>query len=32
MEKPEVIIDHLTTLIQGDIAIALERFSTSHLK
>jgi probable dihydroxyacetone kinase regulator len=31
MEKPEDIIAHLTTLIQGDIAIALERFSSpSH--
>jgi len=31
MEKPEDIVDHLTTLIQGDIAIALGRFaSPSH--
>jgi len=27
MEKPELIIDRLNTLIQGDINIALERFS-----
>jgi len=32
MEKPEVIIDRLTTLIRGDMAIALERFSTKRVK
>jgi probable dihydroxyacetone kinase regulator len=32
MEKPEVIIGRLTTLIQGDITIALERFGTKRLK
>jgi probable dihydroxyacetone kinase regulator len=30
MEKPAVIIDRLSTLIQGDITTALERFSTKH--
>ena len=30
MEKPATIIDRLSTLIQGDITIALERFSTKH--
>jgi probable dihydroxyacetone kinase regulator len=28
MEKPKLIIDRLSTLIQGDITTALERFST----
>ena len=28
MERPEDIIEHLTTLIQGDIAIALGRFGS----
>jgi probable dihydroxyacetone kinase regulator len=30
MEKPEVIVEHLSTLIQGDFGIALERFGTKH--
>jgi len=30
MEKPAAIIDRLSTLIQGDIRTALERFGTRH--
>jgi hypothetical protein len=30
MEKPRIIIDRLSTLIQGDIVTALERFSTKR--
>lgn len=30
MEKPAVIIAHLSTLIEGDFATALERFGSGH--
>jgi Transcriptional regulator len=30
MDKPASIIEHLSMLIQGDIATALERFATKH--
>jgi probable dihydroxyacetone kinase regulator len=30
MDKPRIIIDRLSTLIQGDIVTALERFSTKR--
>ncbi|WP_320127618.1 TetR/AcrR family transcriptional regulator [uncultured Sphaerochaeta sp.] len=30
MEKPEVIIERLSTLLQGDLFLALERFRTDH--